>query len=314
MRLLFVADVHAANTIVRKAVAAAARYEVDHLLLAGDLCGKTLRPVVELSSGGYRVGDGENVLQTETEVEVEIRRIEDRGDYVLRCDEGGLEELRTEPRAVEAAFDRAIRERLISWKTYIEENLAPSTQRVLVTPGNDDPHAVDEVLGSLQDDRFACPTEEIYRVGGNEIVTLDYTNPTPWSTPREKSERDLRSLIARRTAGLDNPGTAIFNFHCPPHGTQLDLAPELNADFEFVVDAAGQSFVHVGSTAVREAILESQPLLALHGHVHEAAGEERLGSTLCLNPGSEYGVGNLRAFLVETDAAGQLVKYQRVEG
>jgi Icc-related predicted phosphoesterase len=54
----------------------------------------------------------------------------------------------------------------------------------------------------------------------------------------------------------------------------------------------------VGSTAVRKVIEQAQPLLALHGHVHESRATKMIGRTLCINPGSEYSEGVLRGALV----------------
>jgi uncharacterized protein len=54
----------------------------------------------------------------------------------------------------------------------------------------------------------------------------------------------------------------------------------------------------VGSTAVRDFILSEQPLLGLHGHVHESKAAQNLGRTLCINPGSEYTAGVLSCVIV----------------
>ena len=69
----------------------------------------------------------------------------------------------------------------------------------------------------------------------------------------------------------------------------------------------------VGSKAVRAAIEQYQPLVSLHGHVHESRGVARLGRTTCINPGSEYGDGNLRAALVNVKGS-KLVSYQLITG
>ena len=60
--------------------------------------------------------------------------------------------------------------------------------------------------------------------------------------------------------------------------------------------------IPVGSTAVRAAIERYQPMLALHGHVHESAGATRLGRTLCINPGSEYHTGRISGCLIQLRA------------
>ena len=69
----------------------------------------------------------------------------------------------------------------------------------------------------------------------------------------------------------------------------------------------------VGSTAVREALERYQPLVSLHGHIHEAAGVARVGRTVAINAGSEYGEGVLRGVLV-TVGGGELIRYQQTTG
>src|SRR5260221_13003071 len=68
-----------------------------------------------------------------------------------------------------------------------------------------------------------------------------------------------------------------------------------------------------GSRAVRDAIEKYQPLLGLHGHIHESAGAIKLGRTLCINPGSEYGEGILRGTLITLDN-GKIERYQLTSG
>jgi Icc-related predicted phosphoesterase len=69
----------------------------------------------------------------------------------------------------------------------------------------------------------------------------------------------------------------------------------------------------VGSKAVRAAIERYQPLVSVHGHIHESRAVNKLGRTTCLNPGSEYGDGNLRAALVNMKSA-KLQSYQLITG
>jgi Icc-related predicted phosphoesterase len=42
-----------------------------------------------------------------------------------------------------------------------------------------------------------------------------------------------------------------------------------------------------------------QPLLTLHGHIHEGRGHSRIGKSLCINPGSSYEQGVLMGALVK---------------
>jgi uncharacterized protein len=71
--------------------------------------------------------------------------------------------------------------------------------------------------------------------------------------------------------------------------------------------------VPVGSTAVRQIIEEVQPLLALHGHIHESRGEVRIGRTLAINSGSEYNSGHIHGVVV-TLGTESVLKHQLVIG
>jgi hypothetical protein len=71
--------------------------------------------------------------------------------------------------------------------------------------------------------------------------------------------------------------------------------------------------ISVGSKAVRAAIEKYQPLVGLHGHIHESRSAQKIGRTTCINPGSEYGEGILRGCLV-TFAEGVIEGFQMTSG
>jgi hypothetical protein len=100
-------------------------------------------------------------------------------------------------------------------------------------------------------------------------------------------------MIAR----LKDPRNAVFNIHVPPFRSGLDDAPELDKDLRPVL--AGNSMIPVGSKALRDVIEKNQPLLGLHGHIHEGRGTTRIGKTLCINPGSMYEQGTLLGAIVK---------------
>lgn len=87
-------------------------------------------------------------------------------------------------------------------------------------------------------------------------------------------QQDLESLVGRR-----NAEHAIFLFHSPPYETRLDRVANDGRMIDFVpLD------LHVGSIAIRRLIERREPLLSLHGHVHESAGltgswRDRIGRT-----------------------------------
>ena len=133
------------------------------------------------------------------------------------------------------------------------------------------------------------------------MITLGYANPTPWKSPREVSEERLGTMIESMAKKVRRPETAIYNLHVPPIDTELDKAPAVSHDFNYVKEGLGIKFIHVGSSAVRQSIEKHAPLLGLHGHIHESKGFAKLGRTLCLNPGSEYADGILRGVLANLD-------------
>ncbi|MEA2611789.1 MAG: uncharacterized protein QOG32_1515, partial [Chloroflexota bacterium] len=140
-----------------------------------------------------------------------------------------------------------------------------------------------------------------------------YANTTPWNTYRELPEPELRERIDGLVAKVDDTRRAIFNFHAPPYGSNLDNAPKLDADMRYV--SGGQALIPVGSKAVRESILAYGPPLSLHGHIHEGKGAVKLGPTLAVNPGSAYEDGVLQAAIVDLDEKkGTVKRYLLING
>lgn len=125
------------------------------------------------------------------------------------------------------------------------------------------------------------------------MLSLGYSNPTPFGSPRELREEEIAQKIDEMAAQVPDLSRCIFNLHVPPYDTNLDVAPELDRDLNVIMTGSEPSMGPVGSTAVRKAIEKHQPLLALHGHVHESAGATKIGRTLCINPGSDYHTGRI---------------------
>jgi Icc-related predicted phosphoesterase len=314
-RVFFSVDVHGASSVWRKWLRVPELYDADALLLCGDLTGKSMVPIIEQPDGSFNAfyfGKNWN-LESGAEVEEMERRINDAGAYTLRCDTDEVAELQNDPTRVEEIHMRKILDRMERWLELLVEKIDLTRIDAIVMPGNDDDFQLDEVIKSFGDRGVKWCLDAPIDLLGIETISLDYVNPTPWDTPREDSERGLRKRIRKLVKQLDDPARSIFNFHAPPHGTMLDLAPELDANKKPVTIAGQVNFVHVGSRAVLEALEEYQPLLGLHGHIHESYGHDKVGETPVVNPGSEYGEGILRGYIIEIEN-GTVGKHWKVEG
>jgi len=130
---------------------------------------------------------------------------------------------------------------------------------------------------------------------------------------QELDEDALYERLKRLAEQLEDPQRAIFNLHVPPYDSRLDQAPDLKPDLTPRYSGGQPVMKPVGSHAVRRLIEEVQPLLALHGHIHESKGETRIGRTLALNSGSEYNTGRLHGAVV-TLGDDRVVSHQFVVG
>jgi Icc-related predicted phosphoesterase len=307
-RLFFATDLHASEACFRKFLAAARVYEVDLLVLGGDVMGKALVPIVEDAAGGaLRGGLGRDaqLLAGDRELEAFVRRVADEGSYAVRVSRERAQQLQADPDELHATLMAEARRRIESWAQLAEERLAECGTRCYVTGGNDDPEDVLDPLRRPPGSPLVFCEGAVEDLGeGLSILSLGYSNHTPWKTPRELSEDELLRRIRALAAQAPDPRRTIFNLHVPPIETGLDRCPVLDtsSDPPAVVRVGGEvQYFDAGSTAVREALEELQPFLSLHGHIHESRGATRLGRTLALNPGSEYSTAALKGAIVTLD-------------
>jgi Icc-related predicted phosphoesterase len=313
--IFFATDLHGSETCFRKFVAAAGFYGADLLILGGDLTGKLVVPLVEQPGGRWLAWvHGRRRLLDEAGASELERQARVAGSYTKRMDADEHRHLEADPEAVQALFAEQMAATLRRWLRYADDKLAGSEVRILTAPGNDDPWMVDDVLREHGGERVALAEGEIVEVApGHELLTTGWTNKTPWDTPREYPEEAIAERLDDLAAGLANPAGALFNLHVPPYDSRLDTAPLLGQDLKVRTSMGGEVTAPVGSTAVRDAIERHQPLLSLHGHIHESGGVVRLGRTLAVNAGSEYGEGVLRGMLV-TVGGGKVLRYQATTG
>jgi Icc-related predicted phosphoesterase len=294
LRIFFVTDIHGSNTCFRKYLNGLKAYNVDVGLLMGDLTGKVLIPLVEKAGGGWETHlmGHHTIAATETELSDLKKTIEMMGYYWVHQTPEEFQAYKADPKKVDALFKRKMMERLSEWIALADERLAGTGYKVYMAPGNDDHLEVDQVIADSAS-IVNCNSKKVM-VGEHEMISFSWSNPTPWSTPREKPDEELEPMIEELVATVQDISSAIFNLHVPPYGYALDLAPELSKD---LVQAA-DSKVHVGSHAVARIIQKYQPLLGLHGHIHESRGAQKVKRTLIVNPGSEYSEGILKGVVI----------------
>jgi uncharacterized protein len=304
VRLFFASDLHGSDVAFRKMLNAVGAYNVDALICGGDVAGKRLYPVVDHGDGTHTIqrnGNDER-LQAGTELATARERLADAGAYTVDVEPDEAAAIAVDRERMERIFVDKVRERLAEWVELAEERLAGSDTAIYVTGGNDDSDEMLEPLRNGASSRLVACEGRVVDVCGYPMASLGWSNETPWNTPRETDEGSLAEMIDGAIGGLDGGcERAIFNFHVPPKDSSLDTCPRLDTSVwppAPVMHGGEVEVFGAGSSAVAEAIRRHQPMLSLHGHIHESANAVKLGRTVAINPGSEYQDGCLRGAIV----------------
>lgn len=311
-RIYFATDLHGSEICWKKLVNAGAFYNVQTIVLGGDIVGKGTQIILEEKPGKWTTDFfGEEVSAEGTSaLEVLEKRVRNAGfyPYVVKPDE--FQHFYSSPEYREEIFEKEVTRTTQGWIEIAEQKLKGTGRRIVITAGNDDPFFINELFEQSQVITYA-ERRNIMLDDIHEMLNEGYSNLTPWNTHREMDEESLYNVLVEQAEKLQNPQNAVFNIHVPPYDSLLDSAPKLQADLRPV--DGGQTLVPVGSTAVRKIIETYQPILGLHGHIHESRGAIKIGRTLCINPGSTYGEGVLCGALITLDKKGVRV-YQPVQG
>ncbi len=298
MKLFFATDVHGSEICWKKFISAAKFYEVDVLILGGDMTGKAIVPIIAQGGDKYKVTllEQESILEGKEAVEKMAATIQNRGYYPYVTTPDEVNEISSTPGRSDALFLDQVMATVQRWMDYADAKLAGTGIRCFVCPGNDDVFEIDAAIAASRTVR-SVEGQVIELDEHHEMVSSGWSNPTPWNTHREEPEDKLLARIEAVIAKAKNPSNAVFNLHAPPYGSGLDEAPELTKDLRPAY--AGRSLIPVGSKSVLAVIDKYQPLLGLHGHIHEGKGTRKYKKTLCINPGSMYEQGILHGAVVE---------------
>jgi len=320
-RLFYATDLHGSERAFRKFLNAGKFYKVNTLIMGGDIIGKVAIPIIDEGGGRHRAtlqGTTEHP-QTQEELKSLTDRIETLGFYYKVMGQDEFDQITSDPKNIDALFHTLARQRLETWVDLAAERLAGTGIRCFVTGGNDD---YPDVLEALPHEKTGdeaminCEGDVVNIDDTHTMIGLGWSTPTPWDTPREVTDEKLGDMIEELVAKVSDLEHCIFNFHDPPVDSTLDTCPQLdwNTDPPSPIFSGGQMVMFgAGSASVRKAIETCQPMLGVHGHIHESQGMVRIGRTMCINPGSEYGEGILRGCIV-TFADGVVDGFQMTSG
>jgi hypothetical protein len=312
MKVFFATDIHGSEICWRKFLNAAAFYKADMVVLGGDVTGKVMVPIVAHTGYWQVVLRGETVrMETQAELDAVKTRIRNTGSYPALVTPDELTALSAEEGAIDRRFTTEMVQSLDRWMDMADGKLAKSDIPCILNGGNDDIWEIDDIIEASPSVSFG--EGKMLDLDGFHLISMGWTNPTPWDTFREAPEEELARKIEVIANQIPDMERAIFNFHAPPFGTGLDDAPALDDSLRPM--HGGAVMKPVGSTAVRDAILAHQPMLSVHGHIHESRGIKRMGRTLAINPGSVYGDGVLQGAVLELNPKkGKVTKYVFVNG
>jgi Icc-related predicted phosphoesterase len=301
-RILFGSDFHGSDVVFRKFISAAFQYQAKTLIVGGDITGKAMVPVTHQGNGhyvGYIFGRREEA-RTPEELEKVKAIISNVGFYPIVLEQDEAQELENDPAKMNRRFEEEMAQRVRQWMQLAEEKLVPAGIQLYFMPGNDDLHSMDEVIAAFE--HIYNPDMRRFVIEGDyELLGNSNANMTPWACARDLEEPELEFKLNELASLVQNPERAIVVLHVPPFDSSLDSCPELDKNLKIVAQGGQIVLKPAGSTAVRKFIEQVQPLVALHGHIHESAGHVRIGRTLCINAGSEYTEGIVKAALINLE-------------
>jgi Icc-related predicted phosphoesterase len=299
VKLFFASDLHGSNVCFKKFVNSAKFYGADVLVLGGDLTGKAVIPIAEQEDGTFAAFQhGEPVrLKDKAELDEFVKRQGNMGFYPAVMTEAEYQRLKADPEAQAALFKTLVLERVREWADLATEKLKGCEIPFVAIPGNDDFEEIDEIL--TQAPRIEFHEMQVCEFkGGYQMLCCGGSTPTPWDTEREYTEEQYVARFAELLPQISDMNRCIFNVHVPPFGTVLDSCPKLDSNLQVVYEMGLPVQVHAGCKTLVEVIKQHQPLLGLHGHVHEGRAKINIGSTVCVNPGSVYPEGILQGAMI----------------
>jgi uncharacterized protein len=299
VKIFFASDLHGSNVCFKKFINGAQFYGADVLVLGGDLTGKAVIPIAEQADGTFLAFQhGQSVrINDKSELDEFVKRQGNMGFYPAVMSEAEYQRLKADPEAQAALFKRLVLERVREWAALAEQKLNGTEIPLVAIPGNDDFREIDEILTQSPHIDFHEMQVCAFK-GGYQMLYCGGSTPTPWDTEREYTEAQFATRFSELLPHVTDMSRCIFNVHVPPFGTTLDACPKLDKNLQVVYEMGLPVQTHAGCRTLFDIIKEHQPLLGLHGHVHEGRAKINIGKTICINPGSVYPEGILQGAMI----------------
>jgi len=301
-RILYGSDFHGSEAVFRKFISSGLQYKANVMIVGGDVTGKAMIPVIHQGGGKYlaHLFGSEQTASSPEELEKLKRSISNVGFYPIVLETDEAEELETNPAKMSARFEREMCQRVREWLTLAEEKLVPQNIALYFMAGNDDLASIDETVAEFKHVRN--PDMKHFELdGGYELIGNSNANMTPWVCARDIEEEELTKKLDVLAGMIQNPERTIAVLHVPPLGSGLDTCPDLDKELRLITQGGQVVMKSAGSFAVKAFIEKVQPMLTLHGHIHESPGHARNGRTLSINAGSEYAEGIMKAAIINLE-------------
>lgn len=314
IKIFFASDLHGSNVCFKKFVNSAQFYGADVLVLGGDLTGKAVIPIAEQEDGTFAALQHGQTVQLKDSAELDnfFKQQGNMGFYPAVMSEAEYQRLKNDEEARAALFKKLVLDRVREWADFATQKLKGCETPFVAIPGNDDFEEIDDIL--TQAPRIDFHEMQVCEFkGGYQMLYCGGSTPTPWDTEREYTEEEYVSRFAELLPQVSDMSRCIFNVHVPPFGTVLDSCPKLDSNLQVVYEMGLPVSVHAGCKTLVDVINEHQPLLGLHGHVHEGRAKIKIGSTICINPGSVYPEGILQGAMI-TLSDGKVTQVSLTQG
>ncbi len=302
IRILYGSDFHGSEAVYRKFLSSGIQYKVHALMVGGDVTGKAMVPIIYQGKGLYQTSlfGADKVANTPDELIALKKSISNVGFYPIVLEKDEAQEMENDPAKMGARFEQEMCTRVREWMKLAEEKLAPHDMTLYFMAGNDDLYSIDQVIDGFKSIRN--PDMKHFELdGGYEVVGLSNANLTPWLCARDVAEEELARRLDTLAGLIHKPEQTIAMIHVPPYNTGLDTCPELDKNLKIVTQGGQVVMKAAGSQAVRDFIEKVQPMLTLHGHIHESPGHVRSGRTLMINAGSEYAESIMKAAIINLE-------------